>query len=519
VRRGELTVGEVFANAARAVPRATAVALGDATLTFGHLEAGAGAAACALADLGVGPGHVVAVWSGTSLDVVPLFAGLARAGAVYAPMGAGLRSDDARALLEAARPSLLVVDAEHEDAGHALASASGVPLATLTGLAALASGRAEAPRRPGPGASLADGARHTARPGPPAPFVGEDDPHVIFFTSGSTGRPKGVVLSHRVNVLRTHPGALLERRGAMVCPYPLFHMGAWTIALQQWQARAGVVLLERADAPGIVNAVARHGATRLNAIPAVWRRVIDAVAGEGATGTSGATAGPTSLATLRFADTGTSATPVELLEAIAAAAPAAQIRVFYGSTEAGSVAALAHQDIGRKPGSCGVPVSGVEARLSGAGELLVRSPALFDGYYGDDAATAEAFDDGWYRTGDLAEMDDEGYLTIVGRVRDVIRTGGETLSPSEVEAVLATHHAVADVAVVGIPDPTWGEVVCAVVVVVPGAAVPTTEELRAHGQARLAAFKLPRRVAAVDAIPRTPATRQVMRRLLVERLG
>ena len=514
MRRGELTIGDVFAHAARAVPGHTAVALGDASLSFGQLEAGAGGAAGALAELGVGPGGVVAVWSGTSLDVVPLFAGLAHMGAVYAPMGAGLGDDEARALLEAARPGLLVVDDEHAEAGEALASDTGVALASVTGLAALASGRAEISGA-GPGHSLARRARHTSRAVPPAPLVGEEDPHVIFFTSGSTGRPKGVVLSHRVNVLRTHPGALLEPRGAMVCPYPLFHMGAWTIALQQWQARDCVVLVERADASSIVDAVARHGATRLNAIPAVWRRIVDALETRGVPGSPG----QASLDTLRFADTGTSATPVELLEAIAGVAPGAHRRVFYGSTEAGSVAALAHEDMRRKPGSCGVPAPGVEVRLSPAGELLVRSPVLFDGYYGDDVATAEAFDDGWYRTGDVAEIDGEGYLTIVGRVRDVIRTGGETLSPSEVEAVLATHPAVADVAVVGIADPTWGEVVCAVVVAAPGVAAPTADELRAHGQGRLAAFKLPRRVAVVDAIPRTPATRQVMRRLLVESLG
>src|SRR3974390_3925183 len=149
-------------------------------------------------------------------------------------------------------------------------------------------------------------------------------------TSSSTraarpGAPKGAVLSHRVNVLRSLPGALLEPRGAMVCPYPLFHMGAWTIALQQWQARDAVVFVSRASAEEIGAAVQRHRATRLNAIPAVWRRLLDARSGPQ----------PPDLSTLRFADTGTSATPPELLRAMARALPGAQVRVFYGSTEAG----------------------------------------------------------------------------------------------------------------------------------------------------------------------------------------
>jgi len=147
----------------------------------------------------------------------------------------------------------------------------------------------------------------------------------------------------------------------------------------------------------------------------------------------------------------------------------------------------------------------------------VRSPLLFDGYFNDSAATAAALVDGWFRTGDLADVDDDGYLSIVGRAGDVIRTGGEGVSPAEVELVLAEHPAVADVAVVGIPDVTWGEVVCAVVV--PNGDEPSLDGLRAHCEGRLASFKHPRRLAIVEEIPRTSPTNQVQRRLLVEMLS
>ena len=135
---------------------------------------------------------------------------------------------------------------------------------------------------------------------------------MIFFTSGSTGRPKGAVLSHRVNVLRTHPGSQFEPRGANVCTFPLFHMAGWTIAMGQWQARDAVVFV-RADAVEIADAVERHRAARLNCIPLVWRRILDAVA-------AGAVS-PEALRTLRFADTGTSATPPGLLDAIRTLVP------------------------------------------------------------------------------------------------------------------------------------------------------------------------------------------------------
>src|SRR5439155_14667847 len=219
--------------------------------------------------------------------------------------------------------------------------------------------------------------------------------------------------------------------------------------------------------------------------------------------TAGAAADRSSL---RFADTGTSATPVELLESITAALPNAAVRVFYGSTEAGSVASMAHEDIVRKPGSVGTPAPFAEARLGDSGELWVRGPLLFDGYFDDDAATATALVDGWYRTGDLAEVDSDGYLTIVGRAGELIRTGGESVAPSEVEAVLATHPAVADVAVIGLPDERWGEIVCAVVVARAPASPADVSSLRSHCEGRLAAFKHPRRVAVVAAIPRTAAT-------------
>jgi len=149
---------------------------------------------------------------------------------------------------------------------------------------------------------------------------------------------------------------------------------------------------------------------------------------------------------------------------------------------------------------------------------------LMDGYFEQPEATAAALtalEPGgplWYRTRDLGEVDDEGYFSIVGRARDVLRTGGETVAPGEVEAVVGAHPAVVEVAVVGMPDPEWGEVVCAVLVVAEGADAPTLDALRAHCDGRLAAFKHPRRVEVVDALPRTAATGQIQRSLLIERL-
>ena len=191
--------------------------------------------------------------------------------------------------------------------------------------------------------------------------------------------------------------------------------------------------------------------------------------------------------------------------------------MIYGSTECSPAATLDDADVLRKPGSVGLPCIGVEAKLSEVGELCLRSDFLMAGYYDNPEATAEALQDGWYHTGDVAEFDDEGYISIVGRARDIIRTGGETVAPTEVERALAGFPGIAELAIVGVPDPRWGEVVCAVVVPEPGAA-PELEPLRAHAAARLADYKRPRRLEIFEALPRTPATGQVQRARIVQQI-
>jgi acyl-CoA synthetase (AMP-forming)/AMP-acid ligase II len=507
----DLLIGDVFRSAARAVPHRVAAALGDTQSTFAEIDELSNQAARALARLGIRRGDRVVVWSATALDTVPVFAAASKLGAVFAPMNAGLSVEEAAAMAGTIRPSAILVDAARARPGATVADRlGGIAAVGITGLAsspepaAWAGADGAIPNLAQLGASE-DGSEFRCQD------LREEDPHVIFFTSGSTGRPKGVVISHRVSYLRSHPGALLEPRGAMVCPYPLFHMGAWTIAMQQWQARDRVVLLPSFDAPTLCEAVQRHRATRINGIPAIWRRLLDHLAQPAGRGID--------LSSVRVADTGTSATPIELLEAIRAALPGVHLRVFYGSTEAGPVAMLEDADIARKPGSCGPVVSTAEVRLARSGEVLVRGPLLFAGYFDDPRSTDDAFEAGWFKTGDLAVTDDEGYLTIIGRARDVIRTGGETVAPSEVEEALAGHPSLADVAVVGLPDVQWGEIVCAVVVTAEGSSPPDLDALRAYCGPRLARFKHPRRLVVVDVIPRTESTNQVQRRLLAEQLS
>jgi acyl-CoA synthetase (AMP-forming)/AMP-acid ligase II len=476
-----LHVGELVRSAALATPARPAASIDNDVMTFAQLDMSANQVAHHLRSLGIGHRDTVAWWGDTTLLSAPLFVAAARLGAVFAPVNARLGAAEASGVLALAGARLTVVDSEQR--------CTQVDGAVRLDELIAASG-------PAPSTDAAE------------PALREDDRHVVFFTSGSTGRPKGVVLSHRASCLRSFVGLQAGVPGATVCMFPQFHMAAWTIALGCWQGRQEIVFVTTPTAEVLLDAVERRRATRLYAIPAVWARVL----------THGLTRHDVS--TLREADTGTSATPPELLAAIKDALPHTVTRVFYGSTEAGPATMLIDADIARKPGSVGVAAPGVEVRLGRDGEVLVRSPFLMDGYLDDPDATAAAITDGWYHTGDAGAIDDEGYFSIVGRLRDVIRTGGETVSPVEVEDALRDHALIVDVAVVGVPDAEWGEIVCAVVV--PSAAAYDAldvDTLRAHCTGRLASFKHPRRVVLADEIPRTPATGQVQRALLIERIA
>ena len=464
-----LHIGDLVRTAAESVPLHVAATKKPRQLTFAELESSTAHLVRALASRDIAYGDRVVWWGDTTLDAIALWFALARLGAVVVPMNPGSTPEESTALLDRADPALIVGDEAH---------AGDVSLAAL----------------------MAD----PVRTGVTMPVIDENDPHVIFFTSGSSGRPKGVELSHRASMLRVIGSkSMWPNGGPMVCMFPQFHMAGWYGPMTVWNSGDEVVYVERGDPDALLGAVHDRRAVRLYAIPAVWRRILDADRSR------------YDLSSLRACDTGTSATTPDLLRAIAEAFPGTTTSITYGSTEAGTVCRLWSEDLFRKPGSVGLPAMGSEVRLAENGEILVRNDMLMNGYFRDPEATAEALEGGWFHTGDLGVQDDEGYFSIVGRAGDVIRTGGEAVAPVEVDLVLQTAPGVADAAVAGTPDENWGEVICAFVVPRPGATVDLPS-LRRHCEGRLATFKHPRRLMVVDSLPRTGATRQIQRRILVE---
>jgi acyl-CoA synthetase (AMP-forming)/AMP-acid ligase II len=463
-----LLVGEIINAAAARTPEMTAVAHNGRRLTFAEVATASHRLAAVLSAQGVVRGDRVGWWGSNTVDAVSLFFATAHIGAVMVPVNPSFAPHEAKPLFALADASLIVTDEQHQGDF------------TLHGL-------------------LAQPAPTQAKPW----VVDEDDPHMIFFTSGTTGLSKGVVLSHRTEVLRSMLGGMSTwPRGATICMFPQFHMAGWASSLEAWISSETAVYVDGGNTEEILDATDRYRGHRLYCIPAVWQRILDM-------DRSG-----WDLTSLRQADTGTSATTPALLTQLRQAFPWTTTTITYGSTEAGLVTRMWPQDVLRKGGSVGPPAPTVQVRLD-EGELVVRSAHLASGYFRNPEATEAAFRDGWFHTGELAERDDEGFLYIVGRTKEIIRTGGEWVAPVEVDAVLQEHPAILEVAVAGVPDEHWGEVVTAFVVPKPGETVEVGD-LRRFCEGKLTAYKHPRHVVVMESLPRTGTTGQIQRRALTE---
>jgi fatty-acyl-CoA synthase len=339
---------------------------------------------------------------------------------------------------------------------------------------------------------------------------------VIIYTSGTTGVPKGAVLTHdnmlwnAINVAIAGPG--LGGTDTTIAAAPLFHIGALGLsALPLVYAGGTVVVVPSFDPAAFVDLMAREGVTTQFLVPAMWAALTRLPA-------------LPELPALRFVISGGAPCPVTVIEHFTALGWA--FTEGFGMTELSPAALfLDVADVLTHAGSVGRPFMHVDARLvdeTGAdvgvgevGELVLRGPTVFAGYWNRPEATAEVLRDGWFHSGDLGVSDAEGFVTLVDRKKDMIITGGENVYPVEVEQVLHRHPAIADVAVVGVGDEQWGETVLAVVVA-QGSLDP--EEVIAFARERVAHFKAPRRVEVVDELPRN-ATGKLLKRVLRERFA
>ena len=333
--------------------------------------------------------------------------------------------------------------------------------------------------------ALADG------PPPTLDAAGNGDPALIGYTSGTTGRPKGAVLSHG-NLLASVEALLLAWRWTaedrLVLALPLFHMHGLGVGLHgTLAAGASAVLVPRFAPDAVLDAAVAHRATLFFGVPTMYTRLVES-------------SRAAELAALRLCVSGSAPLPADLHRAFEAAS-GQRVLERYGMTETAMLVSNPYEGE-RRPGTVGFPLPGVEVRLSeGRGEILVRGPNVFSGYLDRPEATAEAFDgDGFFRTGDLGQIDADGYLAIVGRSKELIISGGYNVYPREVEDALRSHRAVRDAAVVGRADAQWGEAVTAYVELDAAVTGDGTPRLR-HGPAGALQAR-PKQVIIVDALPR-----------------
>jgi acyl-CoA synthetase (AMP-forming)/AMP-acid ligase II len=488
-----MNVADIVQHHALRQPDHLAVVCGARRVTYGQLADRVARLASALAAFGVSRGTAVGVLSANSAEYVEIVYALAELGATWVPVNFRLAPPEVEYIVRDSGAGFLFYSSGFEAVADHLREIFAAEL-TLFPLGESADGRYEALLR-------------EARPAARA-LLFADDPFALMYTSGTTGRPKGVLLTHRQFLSGTYYflaalGAKADDRKLQAIPQ--FHAGGAIYQMAYMLAGATIVVLPAFDPAMALRLMQEEGVTAAGLVPAMLNAVCENAAGIGA-----------ALPQLRqIMYGGSSIASNALLRAMDLFA--VDFIQTYGQTEAAVIVTVLDAETHRRARasgseyllrSCGRPLLGYDVALLGpdgfdpaSGELCVRSNALMTGYWNRPEATATTIVDGWLRTGDVATRDDEGYLYIVDRKVDMIVSGGENVYALEVENVLADHPDIAEVAIVGVPDPRWGEAVLAIVAPRPGGTI-TLDQVRAHCQGRLGRFKIPKRLEIIDALPR-----------------
>ena len=466
-------------------------------VTFRDWNRGANRTARLLAACGVARGDRVAVLSANRTEYLDVWFACGKLGAILQNLSWRLTAHELAGLVADGAPSVLVYDGDR--AGTVAAIRAHAP--SVRRFVAL-----DPALRAHPGdLAMADREALPDDP-PPPPGLDMGDPWVICYTGGTTGLPKGAVLTHgniAWNSVNTVMSWGLRPGDVTVLNAPLFHTGGLNVFTAPLVHVGGTSVVCRGfDPDEVFDLVRDAGLTLLFGVPTMFIALQEHPRWADA-----------DLSRLRLVLSGGAPCPPPVFARFHERG--VPFRTGYGLTEAGpNTFWLPDEDVWQKPGSVGVPLFHVDVRVvdpagrdcgpDEPGELLVRGPHVFAGYWNRPEATAEVLVDGWLRTGDVAVRDADGHHRIVDRIKDVIISGGENVYPAEVEAVLAAHPGVAEVAVVGVPDERWGQVGVAVAVPRAGAALDEDEVL-AFCRERLAGFKVPRRLVTADALPRTAA--------------
>lgn len=489
------TVRHVLEHAVRCYNASTALIEGDRQVTFGELGANVARTMTVLRDMGVSEGHRVAILAQNSVQFTEIWLAVPMLGAMLAPLNTRLTFHELRPIVEEYEPQLFLTDGDPEEARGLVAE--GTPICRL-----------------GQDFAAAVAASELSEP---SSQVGEDDVMSVVYTGGTTGRSKGVMLTHR-NRLSDATAMILSTRMSRKDVWfncsPVFHTSGTFCILPGLWSGATQVIEGKFDAATFADRVHATGTTMGQMVPKMIQDVLNVLP-----------VGDPRVASLRFLGHGGAPITEPLLREACERLPHVEFASLYGATELAPVATLfQHQESyadGGRFASCGQPVLGVQVRIlddagkevpaRSIGEVAVRGPNMMKGYFKRPDATAEAIVDGFYRTGDLGYVDEEGYVYIADRKKDMIISGGENIYSLEVETVISEFPGVIEVAVYGRPDAQWGETVCATIVSDSGIDL---NALSLHCRQRLAGYKQPRHIDVVRTpLPRTPAGKVAKREL------
>jgi fatty-acyl-CoA synthase len=469
-------------------------------LTYRDLDQRCDRLAAHLAALGVGRGDRVALLAANGPEYFELQFACGRIGAVMVPLNWRLAVPELQYILGDAAPKLLMHDAEFAVAAAALQASCAIPHTLQIGA--------------GAAGSPYERALASASASVPRAVVTHDDISTIMYTSGTTGHPKGAIITHGMtfwNCVNLGIPALIGPDTVQLVVLPLFHTGGLNCYANPALHAGGTIVIMRAFDPGAaLDAISDPalGITHFFAVPAPYQFMMQHPAFAGA-----------DLSRLRIAGVGGAPCALAILEAWAArGVPLVQ---GYGMTETSpGTAMLDAADAVRKVGSAGKPLLHTEVRIvdeagrdvpaNVIGELWTRGPNITPGYWNNPDATVQSFTDGWLHTGDAAKLDEDGFIWIVDRWKDMYISGGENVYPAEVENVLYQLPQIAEAAVIGVPDARWGEVGKAVIALKAGEALDEAAVI-GHCLTRLAKFKVPQSVTFVDVLPRN-ATGKVLKR-------
>jgi long-chain acyl-CoA synthetase len=508
-----LTIASILAESAVRHADRTAVVLGELRLTYAQLWGHALQYAAVLRDKGVGRGDKVALLLPNTPHFPLAYYGTLALGAVAVPVHALLKAEEIQYVLEDSGAKALVCAAPLLGEGAKGAELAGVPvLAVMDGGSDMK------------GATLEriDTLALSATPIEALVPTEPEDTAVILYTSGTTGTPKGAEITHLNVTMNVVASAMhsfdIDSSDIVLGCLPLFHTFGQTCCMNTaFYVGASVVMLPRFDGAQALELLTKENCTIFMGVPTMYVGLLEAA--------------KTSehRPKLKSALSGGAALPVPLLEQFTEVF-GTQVLEGYGLTETSPVATFNQVGFPPKPGTVGKQIWGVEVEVAKAeveesiellptgelGEIVVRGHNVFKGYLNKPEATKAAIVDGWFRTGDLGTKDEDGYVSIVDRKKDMVIRGGYNIYPREVEEVLLRHPAVGQVAVFGLPDPQYGEEVSAAVVLDPAGGEVTAEELSAWAKEKLAAYKYPRRIFFTDSFPLGPSGK-VLKRELVER--